>query len=108
MIFTSALEDQARKNATLLSHSYSGQFCVRKGGWKLIFPQKLKDEYVLYDLNQDPKESNNVAQKYPEIIQELSASLKKQVNNGRSTPGAKQNNYRSETTWPELPWYNAQ
>jgi arylsulfatase A-like enzyme len=47
-----------------------------EGNWKL---HKKGNAYVLYDLSVDEKESTDVAQKYPEIVKELSSKMGKWV-----------------------------
>jgi len=88
----------------VISHDYGGGFCIRKDSWKLIFPRKAKGKYALYDLNKDIKETKNVADKHPQIVKELTQTLKTYVENGRSTPGKKQQNFQNKNTWPGLPW----
>jgi arylsulfatase A-like enzyme len=44
---------------------------VRKGKWKAITNVSLLDDLELYDLEQDPKETKNLALQYPEKVREL-------------------------------------
>jgi arylsulfatase A len=44
---------------------------VRKGKWKAIANNSLLDALELYDLDQDPGETQNLASIYPEIVHEL-------------------------------------
>jgi len=89
-------------------HSMNGSFSIRKGKWKLELcpgsggwskPRPGKDSMEglppiqLYDLENDIKETNNVQDKYPEKVKELTDLLQSYVDAGRSTPGAKQQNY---------------
>jgi arylsulfatase A len=62
----------------VVNHDYGGGFAIRKGKWKLVGTSKL------FDLDADPKETKNVAGQYPEIVMELSATLKKYKESGRS------------------------
>ncbi len=88
-------------------HSMNGSFSIRKGNWKLLLcpgsggwskPRPGKDSMKglppiqLYDLEKDIKETNNVHDKYPEKVKELTDLLQSYVDKGRSTPGAKQKN----------------
>ncbi len=69
------------------SPGYGGQQCVRVGDWKAIRtnlnPRARSREaqpaaLELYDLSQDPGETNNVAQQHPEIVKQLSALMRQQ------------------------------
>ncbi|HCE58383.1 MAG TPA: arylsulfatase [Prolixibacteraceae bacterium] len=60
-------------------HELGGRQAVRKGDWKLVKyqvfdPEKTKVE--LYNLSEDIGEENNLAEKYPEIVKELSELIK--------------------------------
>ena len=46
----------------------------------------------LYNLEKDPQEKNNEIANYPEIAEELHILMKQILENGRSTPGEKQEN----------------
>ena len=48
---------------------------IRAGKWKLHLNRRRDQEHELYDLSVDPSESNNVAEKHPEVV----ARLGKQV-----------------------------
>lgn len=45
---------------------------VRWGDWRL-YRTLSKDSWRLYDLKKDPREQNNVAEKFPEIVKQLEA-----------------------------------
>jgi len=50
---------------------------IRDGQWKLVFPtRKNGGELELYDIVDDPSESENLAAKRPEIVQRLSAQAR--------------------------------
>ena len=112
-------EPSAPLHDVIVNHSVSGHFAIRKGQWKLLFCQgsggwsapreavAKKQELPavqLYNLFDDPKETNNVQADYPEIVQQLTADLKNVVQRGRSTPGAIQPNHNGATWWKGLPW----
>ncbi|MCJ7624949.1 MAG: sulfatase-like hydrolase/transferase, partial [Anaerolineaceae bacterium] len=90
-----------------VSHSINGSFTIRQGDWKLLLAagsggwsapvpgspeEKGLPPVQLYNLKEDPSESENVQGKYPEVVQKLAALLKKYIENGRSTPGTPQKN----------------
>jgi arylsulfatase A-like enzyme len=91
----------------VVHHSIEGKFSIRKGNWKLEFcpgsggwtspkdaaarKNRLPD-IQLYNLETDIAEQNNVYDKYPEIVEELTAELKEVVEKGRSTEGKLQKN----------------
>lgn len=50
--------------------------CIRTKEWKLIYTNGLNGgKYELYDLKNDPKEEKNVAEKNPEMAEELKKRL---------------------------------
>jgi len=59
----------------------------------------------LYDLDTDPKESNNLHSKHPKVVERLTAVFRQFVENGRSTPGPKQANHHG-THWETVHWPN--
>jgi arylsulfatase len=63
----------AEDYVTTLSHR--GRSFIRKGQWKLVHDRRPFDEggFELYDLQSDPGESNNLAEKFPEKREELVA-----------------------------------
>ncbi|MGA7001507.1 MAG: arylsulfatase [Pseudolabrys sp.] len=48
---------------------------IRKGNWKLVKIALLPDKTELFDLVKDPSEKNNVANQFPEIVNDLEARL---------------------------------
>ena len=88
----------------VVSHSYKGQYSIRDGHWKLIFPLTNDDKPVLYNLESDVKETTDVANAHPERVATMTALLKKYIEEGRSTPGPPQENYSGQTRWHGLPW----
>jgi arylsulfatase A-like enzyme len=102
----------------IVHHSIDGSFAIRKGNWKLLLaadsggwspPSKEAaakqnlPAFQLYDLSADPGETNNLQAKHPEIVAELKALLTNYIKNGRSTPGAQQQNDGPER-WRQLHW----
>jgi len=94
------------KRSAIVHHSINGSFAIREGKWKLCLckgsggwsaprPGKAPKDappVQLFDLDADPAEKNNLALKHPEKVKELTALLQSYVDNGRSTPGEKQQN----------------
>ena len=91
----------------LVHHSINGKFSIRQGRWKLELcpgsggwssprdPQAVKQglpPIQLYDMQDDPGEQHNVQAEHPEIVKNLTALLERYVAQGRSTPGAPQEN----------------
>ncbi len=76
-----------------VSASAAGAFAVRKGAWKLISgPAGAAAPGQLFNLADDLGETTDLAAANPEKTAELSALLQKWVDDGRSTPGARQTN----------------
>jgi len=78
----------------------SGMPGIRDGAWKLILgtgqgfyqENQTPADWELYNLAEDPTESNNLAARYPERVTEMKAQLDEMIRNGRSTPGEPQRN----------------
>ncbi len=95
-----------------IHHSYKGGFAIRRGDWKLIMGKdggvswKLPWKDVetsarviqLYNLKEDPGETENLEDAHPEIVTELVGELAKALRAGRTTPGPQQHN----DGWPFL------
>lgn len=100
-------------------HSIDGSFSIRKGSWKLEMcpgsggwsvPRKNRPEEIgglppvqLYDLSADVGERENVQDRHPEVVEELTALLTRFIREGRSTPGTPQRN-TGPSTWEQLWW----
>ncbi|MFY0714913.1 arylsulfatase [Seonamhaeicola sp. NFXS20] len=99
-------------------HSINGSFAIRQGNWKLNLcpgsggwsyprPQDIKNEKLdlpnmqLYNLKADIGETRNLINIFPEKAAELKAALKKIILDGRSTPGAVQENEDMEG-WKQI------
>ena len=112
----------------VLHHSSNGSFAIRQGKWKLAFcpgsggwsgpmpatgkpkknvtqidPAKLADhEWVqLFDLSADPAETRNLSGQYPEVVKQLTSLAQKYIDDGRSTPGTKQQNNGATHLYPK-------
>ena len=82
------------KRQYLINRDAKGRQAIRKGRWKFVdnfFPGNGKSSgeeigiKMLFDLQNDPTEQNNVLNKYPEVVKELS----KLLNSARSTPNTR-------------------
>jgi arylsulfatase A-like enzyme len=61
-------------------HELGGRQAIRKGNWKLVRYKVLTPNMTtteLYDLDNDPAENNNLADKHPEIVKELISQMEK-------------------------------
>jgi arylsulfatase A len=100
-------EDKGPLHEAVVHHSINGSFAIRQGKWKLELcgdsggwsePRPGTKEAKglpatqLYDLENDLAESENVEARYPEEVERLTKLLEQFVENGRSTPGSKQEN----------------
>ena len=99
-------------------HSINGSFAIRKDQWKLImcagsggwsFPKPNNKavldtlpKYQLYNLKQDPSETNNLIALNSEKVNELKSLLTKYIKQGRSTPGELQKNDALEREWKQI------
>jgi len=95
----------------VVHHSVSGRFSIRQGPWKLEFcpgsggwtspkdkeaKKKGLPPIQLYNLAEDPDESENLQKQHPEIVERLTALLESYVSKGRSTPGPELGNDPAE------------
>ncbi len=79
---------------SIIHHSANGTFAIRKGKWKLIDGQGSGAEFLsnkldessgqLYNMERDERETNNLYEKYPEVVKELKILLEKQKEQGYS------------------------
>ncbi len=99
-----ALLGQAREPIRdhLVSQSINGSFAIRDGQWKLALcpdsggwsdPRPGQVDLAthpavqLYDLAADPGETNNLAEKHPDRVEKMTATLAGLIQRGRSTAG---------------------
>jgi len=90
----------------VIHHSFSGHFAYRSGRWKLLLAKgsggwsspkegempKTAAKVQLYDMTADLGEQTNLHEQHPEVVQNLLAQLKTDVERGRSTSGPKATN----------------
>lgn len=86
--------------STIVEHSIDGTFVIREGNWKLAMglgsggfslPKKVEPDPhgpkgQLYDLASDPRETNNLWDRRPEIVERLTSLLKQYQDAGRTRP----------------------
>lgn len=104
------------KREYTVNHSLNGSFALRQGKWKMIFcpgsggwseprpnAKNIKElpKFQLYDLEEDPEEKNNLYEQEPKIAAKLKKLMASCIEDGRSTPGAKQQN---ENPMDGKPW----
>jgi arylsulfatase A-like enzyme len=100
-------KDDKPLREAVVHHSIAGRFSIRQDKWKLeLCPgsggwsapndkaaaAKGLPDIQLYDLAADPGESNNLQAEKPEIVERLRIILDRYIAEGRSTPGARQQN----------------
>ncbi|MGN0188649.1 MAG: arylsulfatase [Candidatus Cryptobacteroides sp.] len=100
----------------IIHHSIDGRFALRRGDWKLVFwpgsggwgqpnPKsenwKELPKYQLFNMREDPSETENLYGEHRKIEKELQARLKKYIVDGRSTPGKPQQNDEA-SEWKQI------
>ena len=111
-------KDTGPLREAIVHHSINGSFCIRQrtwklelcadsGGWSAPRPNTKEARELpplqLYDLSTDIGEKKNVQAEHPEIIARLTKLLEKYVADGRSTPGAPQQNTTPVSLHPAAP-----
>ncbi len=96
------LEGKSVDRGPIVHHSYEGKFALRDGKWKLAFCpgsggwgnpkdkqaiKKKMPKVQLYNLELDPAETKNLQADYPEVVQQMTETMKSIIDQGRSTPG---------------------
>jgi arylsulfatase A-like enzyme len=74
-------EAGARGRQTLIEQGGGGGVAVRRGPWKLI-PRNAGPQ--VFNLNDDPAETKNVAEDHPDVLNELRAVLRQARERGRT------------------------
>ncbi|WP_411845928.1 sulfatase-like hydrolase/transferase [Roseibacillus persicicus] len=94
--------DAERTRVPLINHGCAdARYAITDGPWKLILPGE-KTSMELYNLAQDPDESDNLVEAHPERVRELTDKITQIIVNGRSTPGSPQPN--DTGYWEDLTW----
>jgi len=82
-------DDDAKGREHLIQqdNGRSGKYGFRAGDWKLVRTSRGKNpKHELYNLSDDPGESNNIINAHPEIAKRLIATLDEVINADRSRP----------------------
>lgn len=87
------------------SGSRNQRYSITEGDWKLNLPTDNKPA-ELYNLAQDPSESNNIADSNQKRVISLTKKMNAIVVNGRTTKGVKQAN--DTGYWDDLAWMTPQ
>ena len=87
--------DWSRPRAPVINHSAAGMFALRSGKWKLIAGngsggrqapkgRPFQKPFMLFDLQADLGEKNDLAKAKPELVEELTVKLESIRSSGRS------------------------
>ena len=86
---------------------YKLEMCPGSGGWSYPRPNTPESEGLpdiqLYDLEADVGEKRNISAEHPELVREMASLLARYVREGRSTPGAPQQN-TGAPIWDTVRW----
>lgn len=98
-VFRSAAAAPSRQPT--MHHAANGRLAIRDGDWKLCF-RYGKQDVELYNLREDPSETNDVAHDHPIVVDTLKGKATKIVALGRTTDGPPQAN--DTGYWNALSW----
>jgi len=76
-----------RRYQGLITHA------VRYGPWKLVYNSPFAP-FELYNLDQDPQEKHNVANKYPRVFNNLAAALRRHIQRSGQVPWQPPNTHK--------------
>ena len=99
----------------------SGYMAIEKDGWKLECCENggdtpkavgsafqcrpIEQKFELYNLRSDVRETTDVYEAQPEIVEQLKQQLSKRVDDGRTSEGAPQENFVPEDEpWIQINW----
>ncbi len=110
-------EDRPVREDIVVS-SYDGSLSLREGPWKLeLCPDsgsartlkrrqiRALPRFQLYNMEDDPGETTNLYEEEPELAERLKQKMIRYIDDGRSTPGEKQQNYDGKNCWNEISWW---
>ena len=110
--------DSSKEHRAIVNHSINGTFAIRTKEWKLAFcagsggwtaPKDKEAEkagapkYQLYNMIDDPRETKNLYESKPEVVQHLTQIGTDFIKQGRSTPGEPQAN-DTGNEWAQVSW----
>ncbi len=90
-----------KPRTTIVNHSNHGEFAYRDGPWKLIYKMSGRNLQQsrgkptipkLYNLGNDIAEQNDLSEKRPEVMQQMTKALESLIENGTSRPTQKSSN----------------
>ncbi len=86
--------DQPVRAHAISCEGHRGTPGLRSGPWKMVcLPDpKTGTDVMLFNLDDDPAETTNLAANQPQRVDEMKTLLRKLIDEGRSTPGAPQRN----------------
>lgn len=73
-----------REDHTPLFWEHEGNAAIRIGKWKLV--KKYPDSWELFDMKEDRTEMNNLANQYPDFVDEMAEKYEKWANRCRVVP----------------------
>jgi len=81
-------DTNGKSRPALLADTTNGDFAIRRDGWKLVklMPNARNGlervAYELYEINQDPYETTNVAATHPDVVEQLKGLLNESEKTG--------------------------
>jgi arylsulfatase A len=115
-LFPMMRDENKTLDRAIIHHSFTGHFAIRDGKWKLnmlrgsggslkpvvVEPKNGDALYELYDIENDPGETENLYFKYPKVVQRLKEKITQIVEDGRTTDGTPQPYVKKH--WKQLTW----
>jgi arylsulfatase A len=97
---------KAFNRAPVIHHSVDGAYAIREGDWKLSMKRR-KEPKQLVNLKDDLKEENNLLDKNPAKVKELTEKMATIILNGGSKPNKKTSN-DGPKSWAGIKWISKQ
>ena len=87
------LENMETDNQRILYwefHEQGGKQAVRKGNWKAVrldvHEEGFHDDIELYNLMDDPSESDDIADNHPDIVEQMKTIMKQEHERSKNFP----------------------